>query len=132
MNLKITYIDTACCLIDINGCKILTDPALDKAGKFYHHGYGAISKKITIPMPDNIFLNNIDLILLNHLQHKDNFDIKGREVAKSVPLILSTKRIEKKYKNGKGLKPWESYEFKLPDVNTKIKITATQAQHHPN
>ncbi len=45
MNIKITHIDTACCLIEIGFFKILTDPVLDNAGKLYHHGYGAISKK---------------------------------------------------------------------------------------
>jgi len=126
----ITHIDTACCLIEIGGIKILTDPALDKAGKLYHHGYGAISRKTSNPKIDDASLNNVDLILLSHPQHKDNFDIKGREFARTVPLILSTKKIEKDYKNGKGLKPWEQYEVNLPD-NSKLKITATPAQHHP-
>ena len=74
----------------------------------------------------------IDLILLSHPQHKDNFDLKGREFAKKVPLILSTQKIEKNFKNGKGLKPWESYEIKLPNKSNQLKITATPAQHHPN
>lgn len=131
MDIKITHIDTACCLIEINDFKILTDPVLDKAGKLYHHGYGAVSKKTSDPIIDSNALKNIDLILLSHPQHKDNFDYKGRELAKTVPLILSTRKIEKKYENGKGLKAWEQYKIKLSD-NEFITITATPAQHHPN
>lgn len=131
MNPIITHIDTACCLIEIAGIKILTDPVLDNSGKIYHHGFGAISKKTSDPQLDEVSLENIDLVLLSHPQHKDNFDHKGREFAKSVPLILSTKRIEKKYQNGVGLEPWQNHELTLAD-KSKLTITATPAQHHPS
>ena len=132
MNPKITHIDTACCLIEIEGFKILTDPTLDEAGKLYHHGFGAISKKTESPIINKVNLQDVDLILLSHPQHKDNFDLKGREFAKGVPLIISTQRIEKQFKNGKGLKPWESYEIEFPNTTKRLKVTATPAQHHPN
>ena len=74
MKIFITHIDTACCLIEFGAYKILTDPVLDQAGKFYHHGYGAFSKKTESPMLENIDLTNIDLVLLSHPQHKDNFE----------------------------------------------------------
>ncbi len=131
MKIIVTHIDTACCLIEIGDFKILTDPTLDNSGKFYHHGFGAISKKTDNPKLDQISLNSIDLILLSHPQHKDNFDTKGRELAKSAPIILSTKKIEKDYPNGKGLQPWDDYEIKLPNGGN-LKITATPAQHHPS
>jgi L-ascorbate metabolism protein UlaG (beta-lactamase superfamily) len=131
MKIIVTHIDTACCLIEIGGFKILTDPTLDNSGKYYHHGFGAISKKTESPILDQISLNEIDLILLSHPQHKDNFDTKGRALARSVPLILSTKKIERAYSNGKGLQPWDNYEIKIPNGGT-LKITATPAQHHPS
>ncbi|HHH50582.1 MAG TPA: hypothetical protein ENK52_06355 [Saprospiraceae bacterium] len=131
MNPIITHIGTACCLIEIDGFKILTDPVLDDAGKYYHHGFGAISKKTTNPHIELANLKDVDLILLSHPQHKDNFDVKGRAFAKTVPLVLSTKRIEKELKNGKGLLPWEEYVLDLPGQK-QLKITATPAQHHPN
>ncbi|TPN85978.1 MBL fold metallo-hydrolase [Aquimarina algicola] len=132
MNINVTHIDTACCLIEIEGFKILTDPVLDNAGGIYHHGYGAISKKYSNPILDNTSLEAIDLILLSHPQHKDNFDTKGKEFAKSVPLILSTHKTEKEFSNAKGMKPWESYELKNKNDSSILKITATPAQHHPN
>ena len=131
MNPIITHIGTACCLIEIDGYKILTDPVLDKAGGYYHHGFGSISKKTSDPIVDKEKLNNLDLILLSHPQHKDNFDTNGRKLAQTVPLILSTEQIEKRYKNGKGLKPWDEYVIELAD-QTMLKITATPAQHHPH
>ena len=131
MSITITHIDTACCLIEVEGLKILTDPVFDEAGGLYHHGYGAISKKRSNPALGQVSLEGVDLILLSHPQHKDNFDRKGREFAKSVPLILSTPKIEKGYPNGKGLEPWEEYEVQLPDESGALKITATPAQHHP-
>jgi len=130
MDIKLTHIDTACCLLEIDGYKILTDPVFDPPGKYYHHGYGSVSKKTSYPSIDEQKIAKIDLILLSHPQHKDNFDNKGREIAKNVPLILSTKKIEKNFKNGIGLKAWEKYLVKLPNGN-EITITATPAQHHP-
>lgn len=130
MNIAITHIDTACILLNINGYRILTDPTLDAAGKLYYHGSGAFSRKTSDPNIDNMTLNNIDLVLLSHHQHKDNFDIKGKEFALTVPLILSTKSASKAIPGITGLKEWESYAIttsKLPG----FKITATPAQHRP-
>ena len=132
MDIIVTHIDTACCLIEFGDYKILTDPVLDKAGKFYHHGFGAVSKKTEDPDLTNVDLNNIDLVLLSHPQHKDNFDTKGREFSKTVPQILSTKKIEKAFKNGKGLEPWQTFKMEPEGKKHDLKITATPAQHHPN
>jgi L-ascorbate metabolism protein UlaG (beta-lactamase superfamily) len=38
MELRITQIDTACMLLDINGFRIVTDPAFDQAGGEYLSG----------------------------------------------------------------------------------------------
>ena len=131
MDITVTHIDTACCLIDIAGVRILTDPVLDKAGGLYHHGYGAISRKTASPAVDEAALSEVDLVLLSHPQHKDNFDTSGRAFARSVPLVLSTPPIEKDYRNGQGLRPWESYDVALPDASATLTITATPARHHP-
>lgn len=125
-----THIDTACCLVEIGDIKILTDPVLDSAGGIYHHGYGAVSKKTGNPSLENVNLNEVDLILLSHPQHKDNFDKKGIEFARTVSLILSTPQIKKTHSNGKGLEPWDTFEYRNPNKNTRLKITATPAKHH--
>ncbi|MEO0895654.1 MAG: MBL fold metallo-hydrolase [Bacteroidota bacterium] len=131
MELYLTHIDTACCLLEIEGYKILTDPVLDEAGGWYHHGFGAISKKTQSPKLENVNLDDVQLVLLSHPQHKDNFDHKGKEFAAKVPLILSTPAIERQFAHGKGMQVWETFEIELPSGGT-LRITATPAQHHPH
>jgi L-ascorbate metabolism protein UlaG (beta-lactamase superfamily) len=130
MNITITHIDTACILLEINGYRILTDPTLDNAGKLYYHGSGGFSRKTGNPALNVRDLKQIDLVLLSHHQHKDNFDTKGKELALTVPTIISTKSASKAIQGIKGLDDWESYSIQTPRLN-KLKITATPAQHHP-
>lgn len=130
MNIHVTHIDTACILLDINGYKILTDPTLDAAGKLYYHGSGTFSRKIESPALNSHDLKEVELILLSHHQHKDNFDNKGKEFALTVPTILSTIPASKAIPGIKGLDDWESYSI----ITTKVpglRVTATPAQHHP-
>lgn len=126
----ITHIDTACVLLDINGYHILTDPTLDTAGRWYYHGYGAFSRKTGNPGVAMKDLPPIDLILLSHHQHKDNFDDNGKKLSATVPLILSTTSAAKALPNAQGLKAWETYKINVPQV-PGLRITAMPAQHHP-
>ena len=126
----ITHIDTACILLNIHGYHILTDPTLDTAGNWYYHGSGAFSRKTSNPGVAPKALPKIDLILLSHHQHKDNFDVSGKKLSATVPLILSTTFAAKSLRNVKGLKPWESFEMNVSQV-PGLKITAMPAQHHP-
>lgn len=130
MKINITHIDTACILLEINGYRILTDPALDQAGKLYHHGYGSFSRKTDNPAVHMSELNNIDLILLSHHQHKDNFDTNGRKFAESVSTIISTKPAAVEMQGIIGLDDWESHSIETNRLRN-LKITATPAQHHP-
>ena len=127
----ITHIDTACVLIEINGYRILTDPTLDHSGKLYHHGFGAISRKTSEPVLPAGGLGEIDLVLLSHHQHKDNFDNAGKEFTKKVATVISTKRASEEIKGIIGLNAWESYAVQTTKV-PGLKITATPAQHRPS
>jgi L-ascorbate metabolism protein UlaG (beta-lactamase superfamily) len=131
MALTITHIDTACILIDINGYKIMTDPTLDSAGKLYHHGFGAFSRKTDNPALQNVSLDTIDLVLLSHHQHKDNFDTKGKAFTLTAPLVITTKPAAKTLPNAIGLDDWQKYSIDTPKV-PGLKITATPAQHRPS
>jgi L-ascorbate metabolism protein UlaG (beta-lactamase superfamily) len=126
----ITHIDTACVLLEINGFKILTDPTLDNAGHLYHHGFGAMSRKTDNPAIASEALKDIDLILLSHHQHKDNFDILGKAFSKQVSTIVSTVPASKAIKGVIGLNDWETTTINSPKINN-LTITATPAQHHP-
>ncbi len=130
MKFSITYIDTACVLIEINGYKILTDPTLDDAGKLYYHGYGTFSRKTNNPALKITELENIDLVLLSHHQHKDNFDINGKKFALTVPKILSTRAAARNMRMVVGLNNWETHWIDTKKL-TNLRITATPAQHHP-
>jgi len=130
MNLQITHIDTACLLIDINGYKILTDPTLDRAGSLYYHGFGAFSRKTGNPSIPHRLLEDIDLILLSHHQHYDNFDRAGQAFARKAKKILSTVPASKAIPGTVGLENWQSVELPTEKV-TNLRITATPAQHRP-
>ncbi|MDF2187860.1 MBL fold metallo-hydrolase [Paraflavitalea sp. CAU 1676] len=131
MNLTITHIDTACILLDINGFRILTDPTLDKAGHRYHHGFGAVSRKTDDPALPPVDLQQVDLILLSHHQHKDNLDTRGKELLdRSKAPILSTQKAARELPRVTGLANWQSIEIDTPRVKG-LRITATPAQHHP-
>jgi L-ascorbate metabolism protein UlaG (beta-lactamase superfamily) len=109
----------------------MTDPVLDQAGGIYHFGFGSVSKKIGTPSLPASEIAKIDLVLLSHHQHQDNFDTAGKEFSKNVPLIISTKKAARKMANGVGLAAWESYAIPTEKV-PGLKITATPAQHHPS
>jgi len=130
MNITITHIDTACISLDINGYRILTDPTLDKAGRVYYHGAGSFSRKTGDPAVDADHLLPVDLILLSHHQHKDNFDKQGRSFALKSPLILSTKKAQQAIPQIVGLSDWEQHVIDTPKV-PGLRITAAPAQHHP-
>lgn len=132
MQISITYIDTACILIDINGFRIITDPALDGKTGFFPKLVGKpfiFSKKTFTP---NLSILNqpIELALLSHDHHGDNLDKSGKKFLENVPCILSTKGAERRLTKHKviGLKPWEAHIIETPLLKG-LKITAVPAQH---
>lgn len=132
MEIEITYIDTACVLLNINGFRIITDPALDNKTGFFPKLVGKpfiFSKKTMNPIADEL-IKPIDLALVSHDQHGDNLDKSGKKLLENIPFILSTKGAEKRLKNLPviGLKPWESKHIETPLVKG-LKITAVPAQH---
>ncbi|RYG18170.1 MAG: MBL fold metallo-hydrolase [Chitinophagaceae bacterium] len=128
MDIVVTHIDTACVLIEINGYRILTDPTLDQPGAWYHHGFGAFSKKTAGPAVAT--LDKIDLVLLSHHQHKDNLDTKGRAILAQVPLVISTKTAARAIPGVMGLYAWDSLAISTAKI-PGLRITATPAQHRP-
>lgn len=130
MTLQITHIDTACLLIDINGYRILTDPTLDKAGRLYYHGYGAFSRKTSSPSLSAGILDNVDLVLLSHHQHRDNFDLSGEAFTRKARKVISTIPASRAIPGIIGLENWGWVSLQTEKV-TNLKVTATPAQHRP-
>jgi L-ascorbate metabolism protein UlaG (beta-lactamase superfamily) len=132
MEIEITYIDTACVLVNINGFRIITDPALDNKTGFFPKLVGKpfiFSKKTMNPVAADL-INPIDLALVSHDQHGDNLDKSGKKLLENVSTILSTKGAEKRLKDLRvvGLKPWEAKHIETPLVKG-LKVTAVPAQH---
>ncbi len=129
MKIKITHIDTACCLIEAGGLRILTDPVFDAPGKIYHHGWGAFSKKTSQPALQPDELGHLDLILLSHHQHKDNLDNTGATVLDRASKIFSTRAASRALENCHGLAPFEKAAFSGSEG--ELEITGTPCRHHP-
>lgn len=132
MKIEITYIDTACVLLNINGFRVITDPALDKKTSVFPKWVGSpfiFSKKTMNPVANDLS-NPIDVALVSHDHHGDNLDQSGKKLLQNVPLIVSTRGAEKRLKNLPvlGLKPWEVKYIETPLVKG-LKVTAVPAQH---
>ena len=130
MTIKITHIGTATLLLEIGSLRILTDPVFDPAGGKYHFGWGTGSTKLTnSPLsPDS--LGQIGAVLLSHDHHEDNLDKAGRAFLPRVKRVLTTTSGAKRLKNNaEGMKNWQSTILESGD--SKIKVTATPAQHGP-
>lgn len=130
MKVTITQIDTACMLIDINGFRIVTDPAFDAAGNSYQSGGGRVLNKTGSPALDPADLRHTDLVLLSHDQHKDNLDNSGREFIRTVPLVISTREAEERLEMDTvtGIDEWETVAIDTAKV-PGLRITGTPAQH---
>jgi L-ascorbate metabolism protein UlaG (beta-lactamase superfamily) len=128
--LKITHISTATLLLEIGSLRLLTDPVFDPSGGRYSFGWGTGSTKLTSPPISLDSLGKIDVVLLSHDQHQDNLDRAGRAFLPKAGRVLTTLSGGRRLgPNAEGLKTWQS--TLLESGNTKIKITATPAQHGP-
>lgn len=117
-------------LIDLNGFRIVTDPAFDPAGGSYQSGGGRVLKKLQSPAIRPEELGPVDLVLLSHDQHKDNLDNAGREFLSTVPKIISTPEAKERLglDTVVGLDDWHTATIDSPRVPT-LRITATPCQH---
>lgn len=130
MSFKITHISTATMLLEIGSLRLLTDPVFDPAGGRYSFGWGTGSTKLTDSPISPDSLGHIDAVLLSHDHHEDNLDIAGRAFLPKVRRVLTTTSGERRLRgNAEGLQNWQSTILESGD--TKIKVTATPAQHGP-
>lgn len=130
MQLTITQIDTACMLIDLNGFRIVTDPAFDQAGGSYQSSANRVLKKFQSPAIQPEDLGPVDLVLLSHDQHKDNLDNAGRAFLHTVPAIISTPEAQQRLELDTviGIEEWHATAIATDKV-PGLRITATPCQH---
>jgi L-ascorbate metabolism protein UlaG (beta-lactamase superfamily) len=131
MKISITHIGTATVILEIGSLRILTDPALEAAGKHYAFAFGTGSTKTQEPVFPPHGLGEFDAVLLSHHQHADNLDDAGLEVLRRTPVTLSTRGAAAKLGSpAVGLEPWQSHELGRAG-GTRLRVTATPARHGP-
>src|ERR1700692_2494559 len=109
-------------VVDFGGLRILMDPTFEEAGK---HDY--LTKTVGPAVPAAA-LGSIDVVLVSHDQHPDNFDDEGRRVALAAPLGLTHPgRADRLAPPAVGLKPFESFEIPAADGTKEVTVQAVPA-----
>ena len=155
MNLKsVTSLGTATTIIEIGPFRLLTDPAFDPAGTMYEFAMlklgvgplqhelilGGESRKDVVPPIGIDEVPPIDLLLLSHVHHADNFDDLGRQLSRQPAIrnVLTNKDSMRDLENDEetdiinkadSMDVWESCFLRAG--NHELKITATPARHGP-
>jgi len=125
---NVIYIGGPTAIFEIGGLRIMTDPTLDPAGSVYHIPNLTVEKTKD---PAKVDIGKIDIVLLSHDQHFDNFDNAGRLLVQKVSKTYTTVSGAGRLKGTSvGLAPWQSDTVITPD-GTAISITATPARHGP-
>ncbi|WP_329042722.1 MBL fold metallo-hydrolase [Streptomyces sp. NBC_00178] len=122
----VTVLGGPTAVIDMGGLRIVSDPTFDEPGP---HGY---LTKTSGPAVTESALGPVDLVLVSHDLHPDNFDDRGRAFAGSAPLVvsgpLSAGRIGPP---AIGLAPWSSHSVRRQDGGGDLEILAVPAVHGP-
>ena len=125
---KITLIGGPTALIEIGGFRLLTDPTFDAPGEYkLPH---VTLRKTSHPALTAKQIGRVDVVLLSHDQHANNFDHAGRAYAMQAPRLLTTIVGAKRLGGvAEGLAPGESRALTNPAGT--LTITATPARHGP-
>lgn len=107
-------------VVDVAGHRIVVDPTFDPPGP---HAY---LTKTAAPAVDAAALGRVDLVLVSHDQHLDNFDDAGRALALAAPRVLTHPGAARRLGSpAKGLAPWETVEL------DGLRVQAVPAVHGP-
>lgn len=111
-------------VVDIAGRRIVMDPTFDPPGV---HAY---LTKLTGPAVSVEALGPVDVVLVSHDQHPDNFDDEGRRMALAAPLLLTHPGAAGRLgPPAVGVAPWQSHE--LNGASTSLTVQAVPAVHGP-
>ncbi len=129
--IEITYVGGPTALLEVAGLRLLSDPTFDPAGRRYHFGWGAMSRKLMGPAMSPQELGRVDAVLLSHDQHEDNLDSAGRALLPSMGRVITTPSAAARLGvEALGLASWESTTLALPDGG-ELKVSATPCRHGP-
>jgi L-ascorbate metabolism protein UlaG (beta-lactamase superfamily) len=113
-------------VVDIAGRRIVMDPTFDPPGP---HAY---LTKTAGPAVEAAALGPVDVVLVSHDQHPDNFDDAGRELAATVPQVFTHPGAARRLgPNAHGLAPWQAVELPGGDGLTSLVVQAVPAVHGP-
>ena len=113
-------------VVDFGGRRIVIDPTFDEPGP---HDY--LTKTIG-PAVGAAELGAIDVVLVSHDEHPDNFDDEGRRVALAAPLLLTHPGAAARLgPPAVGLAPFESFELAAAGDAKAMTVQAVPAVHGP-
>jgi L-ascorbate metabolism protein UlaG (beta-lactamase superfamily) len=126
---KAIYLGGPTVILEISGLRFITDPTFDPANTSYSIGPDLTVTKTADPILKEI--GHIDIVLLSHDQHFDNFDASGRALTGKVSKVITTAAGAERLKGSSiGLHTWESHVLIAPNGD-QITITSTPARHGP-
>ena len=118
----VTYLGGPTALVEYAGLRIVLDPTFDDP---QHYPLHDLTKTAGPGLPASA-VEPVDLVLLSHHGHADNFDTAGREFAMRAPVVLSLPAAADELGAPVvGLEPWQSHT--LDDVT----VTALPGRHGP-
>ncbi|KHO22131.1 MBL fold metallo-hydrolase [Mycolicibacterium setense] len=112
-------------VLDLGGLRIVSDPTFDAPGP---HGY---LTKTEGPAIVEDQLGAVDVVLVSHDNHADNFDDRGRVFALAAPLLLTTLGGARRLGSpAVGMTEWSTYSLPRPGGG-ELTVTAVPAVHGP-
>ncbi|WP_061003244.1 MBL fold metallo-hydrolase [Mycolicibacterium mucogenicum] len=112
-------------VLDIGGLRIVSDPTFDASGP---QGY---LTKTQGPAVTEDQIGAVDVVLVSHDNHVDNFDERGRAFAMNAPVLFTTTGAAKRLGTpAVGLRPWSTYTLTRPGTG-EVNVTAVPAVHGP-
>lgn len=126
--LEATYYGTATVRLRLpGGTTLVTDPAFDPPGVDYGMAEQGVTRTLAaVGMPD---ADQVDVVLLSHRNHPDNFDQAGRAFAARVGRVVGTTDVAELGPGSTPLQPWDSHTLGTGDG--QVTITAVPARHGP-
>ena len=113
-------------VIDFGGRLFLIDPTFDEPGP---HDY---LKKIVGPAVRPDALGQIDVVLVSHDNHPDNFDDEGRRVALAARLVLTNPGAAARLgPPAVGLTPFQTFQLPAEGAAKAMTAQAVPAVHGP-
>lgn len=112
-------------VLDYGGLRFLSDPTFDPPGP---HGYLTKTAESALPAGQ---LADVDVVLVSHDEHPDNFDTAGRAFALAADRIITGAGTAQRLgRTATGLPPWETAVLQGPDGG-EVSVLAVPAVHGP-